>query len=726
MFNNFSEEARKTILLAKEEMKDLKHPYVSSEHLLLAILKGKNNITLKLKKYNLDYNIFKNEVIKIIGIGKKTSEWILYTPMFKSILEKAIIISNELNDDVKIEHLFQAIIDEGEGIAIRILMNLNINLDDLYSDFVCKNIKKNKKKKTLLLELGKELTNLENINQDPVIGRDKEIKRVMEILTRRNKNNPLLIGDAGVGKTAIVEELSRRIINNEVPQKLMNKKIISLDMSSLVAGTKYRGEFEEKINKILKEVEENDDIILFIDEIHTLVGAGGAEGAIDAANIFKPALARNKIKVIGATTITEYKKYMENDKALERRFQTVLVEEPTKEVVKDIIKTLKPIYETYHKVNISDTIIDKIIEYSSKYIKNRKEPDRTIDILDEVCSHTNLKENKNLEKYNEFNKELYKIIQQKKDAIINDDYDKAAEYKEKENNLMSKINELELKLSLNNNRKVTLNDLEEVLINKVKVPRFKLNLKFNKQEIVDKITKKIYGQDDKIKELVNGYSNSLNDNNCYGILLTGPTGIGKTKTSLLFANAISYNQIRLDMSEFSEAHTISKLIGAPAGYVGYSEPAILEKLNHYPFTVLILDEIEKCHSSILNLFFQALDNNLIKSAKGDDIYFNNVIIIMTSNIYSKNSLGFNKNSLNKKNYFEYFSKPFMNRINKIIEFNELNKDDIIKIVKNYCKGKVRLTKQDLESVILKSDYKNFGARQIPYIIKEYLDNEILV
>lgn len=724
MFNNFSEEARKIIILAKEEMKNLHHPYVSSEHLLLAILKNKNNVSLKLKKYNLDYDSFKKEVIDIIGIGKKESEWVLYTPMFKAILEKAIIISSEAMDDVRIEHLFQALLDEGEGIAIRILINMNIDIDSLYNEFVNKKVSKNKKKKNILDDIGKELTLINN-NFDPVVGRENEIKRIIEILTRRNKNNPLLIGEAGVGKTAIVEELSRLIINNDVPQKLLNKHIISLDMSSLVAGTKYRGEFEEKINKIIKEVEENEDIILFIDEIHTLVGAGGAEGAIDAANIFKPALARGKIKVIGATTLNEYKKFMESDKALDRRFQTVIVEEPKIDVVKNIINTLKPIYEDYHKVILSNEVLDKLINYSYKYIKNRKEPDRTIDILDEVCSHANLKENKELQKFNQLNKELYNTIKLKKEALLNDNIDDSYNYKIKEQNLMTEINNLEFKLSKSTRIEVTLKDLEEVLMTKIKIPSYKFSLNFNKKSYLKKLTNKIVGQEQGLRELIDTYYKNLKTDNCYGILLTGPTGTGKTLASTYFSSLIDYHVIRLDMSEYSSPSTISKLIGVPLGYNGYNEPAILESINNYPFTVLILDEIDKCHESILNLFYEALDNNVIKNNRGENIYFNNAIIIMTSNLGSNSMLGFNSKR-NHKNYIDYFGKSFMNRITKVIEFNTLTLENMEKIINNLIKGKYRLTKKEKEEILNKCEYQNYGARQITCILKDYQDSKIVV
>ena len=396
MLGNFNEEAQMVLNIAKKEMSLLNHPYIGTEHLMLSILNSKSNLCERLKRYGLDYNIFKKEIIKIIGIGSKKSDLFLYTPLLKKVIENAIIDAQENNDgEVTIEHLFSSLLEEGEGIAIRIFIGLNLEIDDMYDEFSYKLIKKgkrNKKKKLLIEDLGVNLTELAKLGKlDPVVGREEETKRLLEVLCRRTKNNPILIGEAGVGKTAVVEEVSRMIVERRVPDILLNKKIISLDMASAVAGTKYRGEFEERMKKILKEIEDNSDIILFIDEIHTLVGAGGAEGAIDASNILKPALARGKIRCIGATTIKEYKKYIEKDGALDRRFQKIIVEEPDNIKTSDILKKLKPIYEKYHKVKIDDSIVEKIIELSNKYIYDRHQPDKAIDVLDEVCSKVSLR-----------------------------------------------------------------------------------------------------------------------------------------------------------------------------------------------------------------------------------------------------------------------------------------------------------------------------------------------
>lgn len=726
MFQNFSEDARKIITSAKEEMLDLKHPYVGSEHLLLSILKSKNIVSAKLKEYKLLYENFKEELIKTIGYGSTKSEWFLYTPILKNVFENAIAISKDYVGEVTIEHLFMGILEEGEGIAIRILLNMGIDIDRLYQEFIIKSSKKGKRKKLLIEEIGIDFTEKARKGLfDPVIGREKEMKRVMEILTRRNKNNPLLIGEAGVGKTAIVEELSRRIAFGEVPNSLLNKRIISVDMSSLVAGTKYRGEFEEKINKLVKEIEECDDMILFIDEIHTLIGAGGAEGAIDASNILKPALARNAMHCIGATTISEYKKYMEKDKALDRRFQSVIIEEPKKENVKEIIYGLKPIYEKYHKVNISDELLENLIELTDKYIYNRKNPDKTIDILDEVCAHANLKENKKMVRYQELSKELKNILDDKKNSILKKEFSKAMKYKEQENKIIDEINKLEVELSNHKWINVTKKDLEEVLKSKVNMPIYELSSKLKgKNYLIQQVGKGIVGQNNAISTLIDTYLQNQEEHKCYGILFSGKSGVGKTKLAESFGHSFSNHVIRIDMSEFSESHTVSKLLGSPAGYVGYEDSThIFEEIRTNPFSILILDEIERAHPKVLHLFLQILDNSEIKDSKGNKIDFHNVIIIMTTNIFKTKELGFQKknNSFNHLN--EFFGIPFMNRIEKVISFQELSKETILKIIDNELKNnkkyrKMRLSLKEKEEIVENSNYLEYGARRISSLLKQ--------
>lgn len=737
MFNNFCEDARKVLIKSKEEMLSLKHPYVGSEHLLLAILSSDNNISKKLKEYDLTYDIFRNKIVEIIGMGTHESEWFLYTPLLKRIMENAIMDGKEANSDVTVEMLFSNLLIEGEGVAIRILQNLDIDIETLSLEFLYKSSKKKKNKKLLLEELGDDL-NKKAINKelDPVIGRDDEIKRTLEILSRRYKNNPILIGEAGVGKTAIVEGIASLIVSGDVPNNLKNKRIINLDMATLVAGTKYRGEFEDRVRKILKELEDNDDIILFIDEIHTLVGAGGAEGAIDASNIFKPALARGKIRCIGATTIDEYKKFIENDKALERRFQKVTINSPSREVVKDILFKIRPIYEKFHNVKISDEILENIIELSNKYIYDRFEPDRSIDILDEVCARVNLKETEESNLYNTLTKELSNVISLKEKAVCDNDFKKATSYKNQEFDLMNKVNTLSLNLT-NKSNIVTLDDLYYVISLRTNLPLYEI--KNSTVKVIENINKElnvIKGQDKAIKELLNVAKKiklGFIDNKCYSMLFTGPSGVGKTNLAKIFGKCIAKdNVIKLDMSEYSDAMSINKIIGSPAGYVGYSDNKnILEEIKNKPFSVLILDEIEKADKSIINLLFQILDDGVIKDSKGNVVNFKNVTIIMTSNIgYNECSVGFNKNTNKLSKLKEYFDLPFINRIDNIINFDNLSYDVVkditlskINEVKEKYKNRINITLNDnvVDEIINLSNYKEFGARRIEKLVKDKIE-----
>ena len=745
MFGNFTEEAREIIVRAKKEMYELKHPYVGSEHLLLAILKEKNEISKKLKEYDLTYEKLKQEIIQVIGKGTMETEWLLYTPLLRRILENAIIDSKENNDgEVTIEHLFTSLLEEGEGVAIRIMIGMNVDIDALYNEFSYKFITKTKQKKLELETLGIDLTEKARTNQvDPVIGREEEIKRLLEILCRRTKNNPILIGEAGVGKTAIVEELSRMIANNDVPLKLRNKKIINIDMSSLVAGTKYRGEFEDRVRKILKEAEENENIILFIDEIHTLVGAGGAEGAIDASNIFKPALARGKLRLIGATTIDEYKKFIKPDSALDRRFQSINIEMPNKEKVREILTKIKPIYENYHKVALSQEIINLITDLSEKYIYDRFEPDKSIDILDEVCSMVSLKETKNLKKYNKLNKELKETIENKKQSIIKNDFEKAAQFKTKEKKLMNEINNLELTFYDKTPKKVTKEDVAKIIFKKTKIPVYEL---LNEQELVinntyNDLKSTITGQDKILKELMNVVKRiklGFKDNKCYSMMFCGPSGVGKTLTAeTLGKNLVGENIIRLDMTEYIEPHSVSKIIGPPPGYVGYEENKnILEEIKQKPYGVLILDEIEKAHPNVINLFLQVLDNGKIKDRKGNYVRFDNITLIMTSNIgFNEETIGFKKNE-NKviQKLKEHFTIPFINRIDNIIVFENLKEENIRELInkkifdikRKYLNNiKLEIDNKVIEEIIKKSNYKEFGARKIDKIIKDKIENQII-
>ena len=749
MFGNFSEEAQNILVKAKLEMLELKHPYIGTEHLVLSMLSNSKKIKEKLSSYHLDYEIFKKEIIKVLGIGEENNSLFLYTPLLKKVINSAILDSKDNNDGVvTTEHLFSSLLEEGEGVAIRIFLSMGIDINAMYVEFatsLVKKVKPKKNRKLLIEELGINLNEKAKNNlTDPVIDRDKEIERVLEILCRRTKNNPILIGNAGVGKTAIVEELAKRIVTNEVPDYLKNKKIISLDMATTVAGTKYRGEFEERMKKILNEIETNDDIILFIDEIHTLVGAGGAEGAIDASNILKPALARGHLRCIGATTVEEYKKFIEKDKALERRFQKVNIEEPSYEKTLEILTKLKPIYEKFHKVILQPELLEDIVKLSAKYIYDRSEPDKSIDIMDEVCSRVSIKETKIDKEITSLELEIDKLDKLKNSYIIENNIDKAYTYRKKEIVLQEKLNNLMLNIN-RNNKIVTIKDVANVIHTKTQIPVYEI-LK-DDAKVVKNIEKQlrdnIVGQDEAIKNLIDitkrikfGYKS---DNKCISFLFVGPSGTGKTALSKIYANLLvgGKNLIRLDMSEYADVTSVNKIVGSAPGYVGYDDNKnILDEIRNKPYSVILLDEIEKAHPQVINLFYQILDDGLIKDSKGNTIKFNNNIIIMTSNIgYEKNNVGFNNKAestvLNElKNEL---SLPFVNRIDNIILFNHLTEENIRNIIKNkinvlkkkYANVTIKIGKNAVNEIVELSNYYDFGARKVDKIIKSKLENVII-
>lgn len=744
MFGKFSEEAQRVLVDAQKEMSELKHPYIGSEHLLLAILKNNQDLVNKFKKYKITYKSFKEELINLVGIGDNIPDLLLYSTTLKTILENVIIESRETGDEISVNELLLSLLNEGEGKAIRILLSLGVDINKLYSDISEKRkIKQKKSKKLIVEELGVDLTKRAKNNElDPVIGRDIELNRVIEILSRRTKNNPLLIGEAGVGKTAIAEELARRIVSGNVPMPLKNKRIISVDMACTVAGTKYRGEFEERIKKMVKELEDNDDVIIFIDEIHTLVGAGGAEGAIDASNILKPALARGKLKLIGATTISEYKKFIEKDNALDRRFQKVFVEEPDKSNLKNILMNLKSIYEAYHGVKIEEKLIDKIIELSDRYIYDRCEPDKSIDILDEVCTKVSLKEAKEEKEIIKLSDCLTKIQKEKNKCIINQNYDKAYSLKEDEEELQSKINKLKLDYMRKEKvKKVKLKDIVEVVSSKTKIPINEISKDYitSINEIEKTLKENIIGQDEAINKLID-ISKKIklgikDKNKSYSVLFCGTTGTGKTYLSKLFAENLvgKNNVIKLDMSEYSESISINKIIGSPAGYVGYDDNKnILEEIRNKPYSVLILDEIEKAHKSVLNFFLNILDEGNCKDSSGKTVRFDNVLIIMTSNAYvSKSLMGFNKNTINNS-LEDFFSKEFINRIDEIVPFNKFTEEDINKIIikeANKCYKKYNseniISLDMINRIIKESNYEEYGVRKLCKAVRKEIENQIV-
>ena len=745
MFSKFSEDAQKALVLARKEMRTLKHPYVGSEHLLLAILSMKElKVTNHLKLLGLTYDKFKDELIRVVGIGKTTNDWFLYTPLLKRVLETAMLNSKENKEsEVSVTELFLSLLEEGEGIAIRLLMGMNIDIDRLYQEFSTSFTEKKitGHKKLLIEEFSVNLNKRIMSNEiDPVIGRETELKRMIEILCRRTKNNPLLLGEAGVGKTAIVEELARQIVENNVPRALRGKEILSLSMASLVAGTKYRGEFEERVGKILKEIEEHDEYLIFIDEIHTLVGAGGAEGAIDASNILKPALARGKIHLIGATTVSEYREFIEKDKALNRRFQILLIEEPNKEKTKEILKKLKPLYEAYHSVSISDEMIDMIVDLSNTYIYEYYQPDKAIDILDEVCAKASLIEDKKDKELKKLNSSLQKIVIEKKEAVTSQNFKKASKLKQSEKNLITKKNELEFSLlGKKKPRKITKEMIAEVIYLKTKIPVYEI-IEGNKTKLFSlekELLSKIIGQDEIIHDLCNltkkiqlGFQDSPK---IHTFLLAGSTGIGKTYLVKEYASLLYGKDhfIRLDMSEYKEEHSVSKILGAPPGYVGFdNHETILDQIRLYPHCVILLDEIEKASPSVLKLFLQVMDEGYLKDSKGRKVSFEHIFLFMTTNLgANKKDIGFVETVDSKNTDIEDFlGVEFVNRIDKKYYFKDLTKEDIERIVNlkldlliNAFKKKnieVEISTDIVEKIISKSNYEKFGARQVDKVIDD--------
>ena len=739
MFSKYDEEAKKVLVNMQKEMVSLKHPYIGSEHLLLSLLKyGNKDIVNKFKDVGVTYDVFRNELIKVVGIGKSNNDFYLYTPLLRSILEAANIDSSDKGKkQVDTSDLFLALFEEGEGVAIRILLGMDVDVDSLYDDFYVSKKTKNVKLsvETFGIDLNKKCSSGEI---DPVVGRDKEISRLLEILSRRTKNNPLLLGDAGVGKTAIVEELARRLETSNVPSKLIGKRIISVSMASLVAGTKYRGEFEERLEKIIRELEENDDVILFIDEIHTLVGAGGAEGAIDASNILKPALARGKIKVIGATTTSEYKEFIESDKALSRRFQTVVVEEPSLDETINILKKLRPIYENYHKVKISDDVISEIVSLSDRYIYDRKMPDKAIDVMDEVCSRTSVSLYKS-DNMNEIIDKLSEVKNLKNESIMNNNFNEAFLYKKTEMILEDKKNKIELKSANKCYRKIKKDDVFKIVEEKSKIPIYRDTVQaFDKFESF--ISNAVFGQAEAIKLVCDTFkknSFSRAKGKPISFLFVGPTGVGKTLLAKEYGKYFyGDNIIRVDMSEYRESHSVSKMIGSPPGYVGYTDNKnVFEQVKDNPYSLIILDEIEKGSREVINLFLQVLDEGEAKNSKGEVINFSNTTIIMTSNLgCAKSSIGFSDN-VNYEDINKFFGPEFVNRIGNVVKFNKI--DDVtarrlvnskLSNLRKFYKNKdivCSFSNKLVSEIVNLCQYEKYGARKIDGIISDRVESVII-
>ena len=690
MYNNYNLEVSKIFKGAEKLMMELNHSYVGTEHLLLSMLKNNEEIKDLLNRYCLTYDDFLDELQLLVKEETSKKSTCIYTPLLKRVIKNAFDISK--CNTIKPIDLLVSILEEGEGIAIRIMAGIGIDIDKLYDEIKIKSKKNNPKLE--IYNIGKDLT--EYTTDDLLIGREKEINLIIETLLRKNKNNPLLIGDAGVGKSAIVEELARRIKDGNVPNKLKNKKIVSIEMSSLVAGTKYRGEFEEKLNKVIKEVENNPEIILFIDEIHTLSNAGGAEGAINASDILKPYLARGKVKLIGATTINEYNKFIAKDKALSRRFEIIKVNEPNIEETIEILSKIRPSFEHHYNIKISEDNIKEIVSLTNKYILDRFNPDKSLDFLDSICAMKEVESSKEKD-ISLLKNKLANIIKKKENMVKKNNFEEALNLRKIEIEINEKISKEE-----NTPNKITNTDIKEVLLRKVNIP----SIKNDWNSLNNYLKNQIIGQNEAINEIINTLK-FKEDDMPVSILLTGSTGVGKTKTVKEIATYLKLPLIRLDLSEYNEPISINRLIGSSAGYIGYDDENIFDKVRMHPNAIILLDELEKAHPSVINLFLQILDEGFVTNAKGEKIDFKNTYIFMTSNACIDIKIGFLKN---KANYQNSFSKEFLARITQTINYNNITIDNI----KEY------LSKKGIKdySIIKDFDYEKQGFRGLDKYLKK--------
>ncbi|HEY9605265.1 MAG TPA: ATP-dependent Clp protease ATP-binding subunit [Allocoleopsis sp.] len=780
MFERFTEKAIKVIMLAQEEARRLGHNFVGTEQILLGLIGEGTGVAAKvLKSMGVNLKDARIEVEKIIGRGSGfVAVEIPFTPRAKRVLELSLEEARQLGHNyIGTEHLLLGLIREGEGVAARVLENLGVDLTKVRTQVirmlgetaeVSAGVSQGRTKTPTLDEFGSNLTQMAGEGKlDPVVGRAKEIERVIQILGRRTKNNPVLIGEPGVGKTAIAEGLATRIANNDVPDILEDKRVVTLDIGLLVAGTKYRGEFEERLKKIMDEIRQAGNVILVIDEVHTLIGAGAAEGAIDAANILKPALARGELQCIGATTLDEYRKHIERDAALERRFQPVMVGEPSVEETIEILYGLRERYEQHHKLKILDTALEAAAKLSDRYISDRYLPDKAIDLIDEAGSRVRLINSQLPPAAKELDKELRQVLKEKDDAVRSQDFDRAGELRDREMEIKAEIRAIaQTKKTEGTNGDeegpvVDEEDIAQIVASWTGVPVNKLTESESEKllHMEDTLHQRLIGQEDAVKAVSRAIRRARvglkNPNRpIASFIFSGPTGVGKTELAKSLASYFFGSEdamIRLDMSEYMERHTVSKLIGSPPGYVGYNEGGQLtEAVRRRPYTVVLFDEIEKAHPDVFNMLLQILEDGRLTDAKGRTVDFKNTLLIMTSNIGSKviekggGGLGFEFTenqaeaqynrirSLVNEELKQYFRPEFLNRLDEIIVFRQLSKDEvkeIAHIMLNEVFGRLReqgitleVTERFKDRLVEEGYSPAYGARPLRRAIMRLLED----
>lgn len=777
MFERFTERARRVLGLAQEEAKRLNHNYLGTEHILLALLREGEGVAIEvLHSLAIDPERVKIEVEKVVpkGSGMLTLGDVPFTPYAKRVLELAVEEARSLNHNyVGTEHLLLGLIKEGESVGARVLIQLGADLETVRKEIanllggVVSSGGPTKKKKTttpVLDAFSRDLTQLTKEDKlDPVVGRKDEIDRVIQILSRRTKNNPVLIGEPGVGKTAIVEGLAQQIVSGQIPEVLANKRVVSLDLAGLVAGTKYRGEFEERLKRVANEIRQSNEIILFIDEIHTLVGAGAAEGAIDAASILKPALARGELQCVGATTLDEYTKYVERDAALERRFQTIMVDEPSVEETAQILKGLRDRYEAHHRVKITDSAIEAAAKLSHRYISDRFLPDKAIDLIDEAGAQARLATTTLPPNMKEMERELEQATKEKESSIRSQEFEKAATLRDKERALKNKLEETKKEWQEKHST-VEANITEENIANVVSkatgIPLFRLVEKETERllRMEEELHNRVIGQDEAISAISRALRRArtgLKDPRrpTGSFIFLGPTGVGKTELARALAEFLFDDEealIHIDMSEFMEKFAVSRLVGAPPGYVGYEEGGELtEKVRRKPYSVILLDEIEKAHPDVYNILLQVFEDGHLTDNLGHTVNFRNTVVIMTSNIgarqiAAKSSLGFRTAEVDQSHekmkervtseMKKIFTPEFLNRIDEVIVFHALGEDEIKQIIYLMIdrlnerladqEYELELTPEAIDFLAEKGFDPTYGARPLRRAIQKYIEDPL--